>query len=344
MRVLCIHPGPAFSVADVHNGLVSGLLQNGVEALSFNLDDRLNFYTTARFDKGGGEEFKLEYEQACKMAVHGVYSSCFTWLNRGDVVVIMSGFYLPAEAYLAMRAKGLHVVLWCTESPYEDTRQCLQAPYADTVIVNDPINIESFRERNPRTFYIPHSYDPQMHQPFGYRPELASDFCFVGTGYPSRIEFLEKVDFTGVNAVLAGNWTHVDDTSPLFPLLRDEPGQCVDNVDAADLYRATKVSANLYRKEAEYDDLSQGWAMGPREVELAATGTFFLREPRGESDELLKMLPTFTTPAEFTEQLWWWIHPDRDSERVRLARQAQQAVAGRTFKNHAAELLRLIGA
>lgn len=80
--------------------------------------------------------------------------------------------------------------------------------------------------------------------------------------------------------------------------------------------------------------------MGPREVELAACGTFFLREPRGEGDEVLPMLPTFTTPAEFQSLLREWL--TRDDDRTALAHKARAAVADRTFVNHAAWLLDLL--
>ena len=100
------------------------------------------------------------------------------------------------------------------------------------------------------------------------------------------------------------------------------------------------MSANLYRKEASDGGTSDGWAMGPREVELAACETFFLREPRGEGDEVLSMLPTFTTPTEFEDLLRWWLaHP---AERKSAAAQARVAIADRTFEATAARLLRLI--
>ena len=111
--------------------------------------------------------------------------------------------------------------------------------------------------------------------------------------------------------------------------------------DAADLDRSTKVSLNLYRKEAATPDLVDGWACGPREIELAACGAFFLREPRGESDQLFPMLPTFTEPAEVGDLARWWVaHPD---ERDTAARKAREAVAARTFRANAAELLQLCG-
>jgi hypothetical protein len=73
---------------------------------------------------------------------------------------------------------------------------------------------------------------------------------------------------------------------------------------------------------------------------MAACGLFFLRDPRGESDDVLPMLPTFTDPTDACQQLRWWLtHP---KARERATAKARLAVADRTFANHAAELLRLI--
>ncbi len=80
--------------------------------------------------------------------------------------------------------------------------------------------------------------------------------------------------------------------------------------------------------------------MGPREVELAACGAFFLRNPRGEGDELFPMLPTFTQPDEFSELLRWWL--THDAARTDAAIRAQAAIVDRTFANTAARLLRII--
>ena len=54
MRVLVVHPGPKFSVADVHHGLVKGLRANGCQVGIFNLDDRLDFYAAAHVELEDG--------------------------------------------------------------------------------------------------------------------------------------------------------------------------------------------------------------------------------------------------------------------------------------------------
>lgn len=71
---------------------------------------------------------------------------------------------------------------------------------------------------------------------------------------------------------------------------------------------------------------------------MAACGLPFLRDPRAEGNEVLSMLPTFSTPAEASEQLRWWLnHPDY---RQRAASLARAAIEDRTFENSARTLLK----
>jgi len=339
MKVLIAHPGPHFSVSDVFDGLVKGLRANGADVGVFNLHDRLNFYSAAHIRKGDEWVPGLSPEDAVRLAAKGLEAVLYEWWP--DVVVIVSGFFVPPELWGVLRRRPHHVVYWCTESPYEDDRQANPARHADTVILNDPLNLEWFRtEVNPRTYYMAHSYDPARHHPGRPDPDVECDFAFVGTAFQSRVDFFEQVDWSDLNVKLGGNWALLADDSPLRPFLVDAPDHCLDNADAARLYRSAKVTANLYRKETSEGGQSDGWAIGPREVELAACQSFFMREPRPEGDALFPMLPTFTTPAEFQDQLRWWLaHP---KERQIAAAAARVVVSDRTFDATAARLLRLI--
>jgi spore maturation protein CgeB len=119
-------------------------------------------------------------------------------------------------------------------------------------------------------------------------------------------------------------------------------GECMDNVTTANVYRSTKASLNLYRKEHSDEGHAHGWAMGPREVELAACGTFFFREARGEGDDLFPSHPIVHSPEDFADQLRWWLNHDK--QRNAAVQQALAAVADRTFTNTAARLLRVLEA
>lgn len=335
MRWVVAQPGPSFSVQDVYAGWVEALRDLGETVIEFNLGERLTFYGNAKFEADGEIRQAVTGEQATELAVNGLYSTLYK--ARPDVLLVISAFFIPTELYEMARVYGTRVVVVHTESPYEDQRQATVAQHADVNLVNDPTNLHLFPAG---TRYVPHAYRPSIHHPGPAREEMVCDLGFVGTGYPSRVAFFERMDLTGLDVLLAGNWPTVGEDSPLYPFLALDPDECLDNADTAEVYRSARMGLNVYRREAERPELSVGWAMGPREVEMAATGLFFLRDPRGEGDEVLDMLPTFASPEDAGEQLRWWLnHPD---ERAAVAEKARAAVADRTFTNHAVELLRLL--
>lgn len=333
-----VRPGPAFSVQDVHRGWAKSLKRLGCDLVDFNFDDRLDFYAQAQLERDGKLFKAFDDKSAVRMAAKGIEVAAYEFWP--DVLLVVSGFFVPPEVYAVARARGHKIVTLFTESPYEDDRQVSQAAASDICLINDPTNLDAFRSVNPNTHYIPHAYDPEVHYPGPGDPDIQCDVSFVGTGYPSRVKFFEQVDWSGLKFTLAGHWTPLDPEHPLVAHVPHDLAHCLDNVDAARLYRSSRISLNVYRKEAHLPELSEGWAMGPREVELAACGTFFLREPRSEGDQLFPGLPTFTEPGEVRPLVDWWLAHDKEREAAAVT--ARLAVADRTFDNHAARLLNLL--
>ena len=144
---------------------------------------------------------------------------------------------------------------------------------------------------------MPHAYRPLVHHPGPVDPVMACDLAFVGTGFPSRVEFLEAMDLDGLDVLLAGAWAWLPDSSPLRRMVAHDLGECIDNTQTASIYRSAMTGINLYRREADDGDHADGVSCGPREIEMAACGLWFARDPRPESDDLFPMLPSFTGPA-----------------------------------------------
>ena len=255
-----------------------------------------------------------------------------------DLVVVISGFYVHPWTWDILKFRPHKTAVIFTESPYEDDRQLTLVEKAapDVVVLNDPINIGKFRAAHDKVIYLPHCYDPDIHYPSTQPPD--TDFVFVGTGYQDRIELLDAVNWDGLTVKLAGNWN--TEHTQLSPFLVNPPAECIDNRDAADLYRRAKVSMNRYRREANRPELRDGYAVGPREVELAACQTFFLRDDREESNVLFPMLPTFTTADELEEMIRWWAAHDR--ARNKAAVRARQQIINRTFDQNTRRLLQLV--
>ena len=261
-----------------------------------------------------------------------------------DVVLFISAFFMTAPWFQMLRDRKIKTVILNTESPYQDEEQLIRGQLADLNLLNDPTNLNRFREITAAE-YMPHAYRPSVHHPrTGPRdPELASDLCFIGTAFRSRIEFFEAMDLDDIDVLLGGNdWGSLPAESPVARFVGSPLGgpDCVDNEQAVRLYQNTKTSLNYYRRETEDGGSWQGWAMGPREVELAATGTWFTRDPRSEGDQVLSMLPVFASPEEASEQIRWALR--NNLSRQLAAERARQAVQDRTFVNNARRLLTIL--
>jgi spore maturation protein CgeB len=346
MRWLVTHPGPNFSVADVHAGWVEALRAAGEQVQVYSLDTRLSFYDATLLDTGvkddeGHTEVRkaLDRDEAITLAANGVLSACYQWWP--DVVLGISAFFLSPHLIEMMRKRGHKVVLVQTEEPYETSKSLERGAYASINLLNDPVNIREYLRLGIPAYYMPHAYRPHMHCPGPPDPRLLCDLAFVGTGFETRIKFFEAMNLEGIDTVLAGNWMRLNDEvhqgSPLLPMLAHEIERCLDNEQTVDAYRSAKAGINLYRGEETDQHVGEGWAMGPREIEMAATGLFFLREPRAEGDEVLHMLPTFDSPEDASEKLHWFI--GHNEERAELALKARSAIAGRTFDANVKALL-----
>lgn len=334
---------------DVYAGWVDALKALGCEVMGYNLNDRLIFYSMALIDTGekdeGGHPIvrqAMNQEQAFHAAMQGLTDTLFKFWP--DVVMFISAFFTTARLFELLRARRFKTVILHTESPYQDDEQLVRGSLADLNLLNDPVNLERFRERGP-AHYMPHAFRPDVHYPrTGPRdPEVASDLCFIGTAFKSRIELFEAMDLDGIDVLIGGNdWGSINADSPVARFVGSGIGNpdCVDNPQAARLYRHALAGLNYYRREAEETWEGEAWAMGPREVEMASIRLFFLRDPRGEGDEVLDMLPTFTSPGEASEQLRWWLK--HDQEREAAAEKARLAVQDRTFEGNARQFLNLL--
>ena len=319
MRALVVRPGPRFSVADVADGWVAGLREMGVEVADFNFDDRLAFYSNAHAPNGA--EPILSPPDAARMAAKGLEAVCYEWWP--DLVLVISGFFIPPETLDIMRRRGHKVVLVHTESPYEDDRQIPRAAWADLNVVNDPLNLSASTGRPVRLH--PPRLQPGDPPPRGPEPGLACDFSFVGTGFPA--------DHVPGGGRLGGHRLRARPATGARRRRRAgqvpgprRRGVLPEHRGGAALH-VVEGSANLYRKEATAT--ADGWAMGPREVELAACGTFFLRGPRRVRLAALDA-PDVQGPGEFEDQVRWWLrtrHSTDTSRRARMKRSPDRTFA-----------------
>ena len=344
MRVVTVHPGPAWSVADCHNGYTEALRQLGVTVIEYDTGARLEFFEQARFDdaEAGIVEAIPDEQDRAVLVSKGLESVLYeVW---PDIVWVTYGPCVDPRTLQLARERGHIVVMHHTESPYEDERglRWAAAGVADLWLINDPANLEQWRRAWPHVTYLPHSYRPALHRPATKPTPARWDVIWCGSSFPSRVEWFERfvAEAGDLDLALAGNWMALPDGHKLAPHLLNGNRESLDNDEVPPLYHQARLGLNMYRREAEQGATADGWAMGPREIEMAACGLFHLTEPRGENRAVLPMLPTFDSPEDAAEQArWWTAHP---AARDKTARQARAAIADWTFANRARQILDLI--
>ena len=314
-KILVVSSPHAYTTRDVWKRVITGLDANGVAVQPYDLLPRYNmwefFLNQARkHDLKLPESFGVNTLACEPVGMAAPYYDC-------DTVLIVSPQYFPMSVVDVMRKIGIKVAAFFTEAPYEDTLNApIQAGHFDCVFVNDRNSVGLFKTFCDDTYYLPHSYDPELHHPAEVngsplrRNGTADKVLFIGTGYPSRRQFLQGVDWrgAGIELELSGIWS-----LPSRSRLRDYVhSEVMENEDVADRYRADDVAAAIsmhgnqrYMDDQRTIDDDEAYSVGPRTYELAACGLFQVSDHRDELADIFGegVIPTYETPRELQELL-----------------------------------------
>lgn len=373
MRILIVHPGATISVSDVHDGLSQELQKiPGVEVIYYALAGRMAICDIAlkvAYKKSGKSQGLTKPTDAdvIYMACQGIFERVLHF--QPDWVIVVTSFYFVTEFVPLMqrcRAESgsrVKVAYLLTESPYDDDAQGRRIEDVDLVWTNERSSVGFLSQHTKRACYLPHAYNPMrqlvrpsldlddkgkpilVHRERGnvYIVEddlLSHDVVFVGTDFEERIKLLEAVNWDGINLGLYGQWELLPARHKLRKYIVKEQ---IPNWITAELYHRAKIGLNLFRTSVGYGlnrpHIQYAESLGPRSLELAASGCFHLSERRKEVDEIFEgTVPTFDGPEELEAQVRYWLARP-DEERAALAAQAKERVLARSFARMAAQVL-----
>src|ERR1700733_514375 len=130
-RILIVHPGPDFSVADVYRGWMKALRKLGHTVMEYNTNDRLTHYGHSRMADVGQPPCEacqqvpthkaLDNDGIMQLAMDGLYREMY--LFWPDVVLFVSAFYMTVPMLQVIRTRRHKIVMLHTESPYQDDEQ-----------------------------------------------------------------------------------------------------------------------------------------------------------------------------------------------------------------------------
>jgi len=354
VKILTVSPVPTYATWDVFEGHVQGLRANGVEVERMEYSKIWNMF--ADFKEFMEVTGRAEYNSVNHTLLAGDRVVSAAIVLKPDLVHFIAPMHIsPVTLRVLKEYANVKTSAYFTECPYDDEWAFRLAEFFDYCFVCDKVSVGPFRERNPNTHYVGHAYNPDVHHPNGKEREKEADVLFIGTNFPSRIAFLERVDWTGIDLRLHGLMRL--GASPLKPYVRGDAA--IPNASAINLYRKARIGLQLHRKDG-YDPIAarQGkkfgkgglvgarpltnlvaHSLGPRSYELAACGIFQIcDEGRAELREVFgDTVPTYKTPDDLSALLRTYL--DDPMRREELAQAQHEAIKPHTFEARMRTLL-----
>jgi len=340
MRILLSYPGHSISTFDVAHGWDMALKKLGHEVFVLNYEHNVPFYgAVIDYWKERNETFQPTMRDVFWLASQDLICKVVECLPL-DFALIVTGLLHHPRAFQLIRKLGIPTVLLFTESPYNDDMPTELLPLPDVVFTNERNSVDKFRKVNPRSYYMPHSYDPESHKPpfAGIVEVLGSEYehdvFFLGTMYDERQalfdelrqHYLGDMDIIGTKLGRKG----------------EMPG-AIANSDLINHYWGTKIALTPNRTTAGYFDKTQidseAYSLGPRIYELAACGTFQLTDSgRAELlDVFGDTIPVYQNGEHLAQLIRTFLEYPR--WRQELAERARIQVKPCTFENRAQEIL-----
>ena len=332
-KIVFVWPAAEMSVSDVARGYRGALARAGHDVIDFKLHNRFKYHAAALAASPGGDR-SGDMGLLSREATDGI--AAFVLTHEPDLVCIVSGMSFHPNGLVYLRKMGVPTVTIFTESPYDDAEQIAFAEvYPEMVCATQ--DEASARARG--WIYLPPAFDPEIHFTVPRSDEFACDVFMVATGWQSRQDALEAVDWRGIDARLYGHWPGVTPESPIFKLVRWTPrgSMLLSNTVVAHAYASAKICLNIHRDASTKAFTGEsaavkrdGYSVNPRVIEIAACGGFMLTDHREDLHRVFSGIdvPTFDAQrrGDLEYQIRWWL--SRPDARQRIAAQMHDAVRG----------------
>jgi len=322
-RIAVLFPQHLFSTRDCAIGYARAF-----RFLGFHVTEIHYEIIWSKYKKSGLKRNDIP-RKACRDVVMKIIESC------PDLVVVIDGASTHEIFWNWMRRLGIPTALVMTDCPYWDdvhAHLCAQADYA---YANDKLSAAKMGCR-----YLPLAYNHDIHRPFLVSEKYKSDVVFVGTGFPERVDFLERVNWQGIDFKLLG-FFDLDDNSPLQPYFRQNK-PFIQNNETIKYYNGAKIALNLNRLSVDFageERIASRGSVGPRVYEIAACGCALAsQDDVPELKQLLgdNYLP-FSTPESLSQILREWL--PKEEELIRMGKRARLAVEEHSYIHRAKTML-----
>ncbi|MBN2982669.1 CgeB family protein [Cohnella algarum] len=245
-----------------------------------------------------------------------------------DLVLVMNGLHVfPAdhlEQVARIRAMGCRTAIWFADDPYFTVETAEIAPHYDWVFTHELSCADWYRSLGcANVHYLPLAASIACYRPAHIEPQYRSDVCFIGTAFPNRALFFDRMAefLAGLRTVIIGGlWeTRLANYSLLQDRIRPgftSPDEC------AKYYAGAKIVLNLHRQTEEEKNTANlpGKSINPRTYEIAASGALQLTDIREDLPLYYapgREIAVYSSPEEAQHKIRYYLN--RESERRSMA-------------------------
>lgn len=253
--------------------------------------------------------------------------------TRPDVFFVYgSNWILSPAALNRIRELGSTVAIWEGNLSILDPERSACLPEYDVFFTGDSY-LEPLLGRvaqMPHVYMVGEKAAPDIFKPHEFtgdeRDEFAAEVSFLGSSYPERNQFFERLAGLGTEVRLWGKgW----ESSPRLTDLAVK--RRVDTIHKSRIYGASTVNLDLHAGHQQINGISS------RVFEVLCCGGFVLSEYRKDLElffDIGREIDVFSSPEEAREKIGYYL--GHAEERSEMARRGREKVVSELTISHAA--------
>jgi spore maturation protein CgeB len=267
---------------------------------------------------------------------------------RAEVLLVVHGSLTSIEAVRYAESLGVITVLWLVEDPYEIDYHCgAMVQSYQYVFTNERQAVSAYGR--PNVFYLPWCCNPRVHRRISIPPSYRSDVCFVGMGFPNRLQVINELaqELCHLKVLLIGDWEK-------WGLLDRTLANCViptvtDFWEVQRYYNGAKINLNIHRDPVDPPSGNRegipATSPNDRVFSLAGCGAFQLvddlRTDLRDCFVIAEELELFASVDDLWAKIQYYL--SAEAEREKMAQAAQiRAYRDHTFVQRIEEVFRKI--
>ncbi|WP_091738231.1 CgeB family protein [Marininema mesophilum] len=265
---------------------------------------------------------------------------------RPQIALVFCKDAHPMTRYIRNWAPGIPIGLWVVNDPYHLTDYEWMVPSYDFMLTQDSGCVPYYRNVKKRpAFHVPLAVNPVLYRPMNVSPTYQSDICFVGSAWPGRLPFFDRLRVLLMKKkflIIGEGWEKLKYYHQLKRGIRTNK---IPPDEVSRYYNGAKIVLNIHRTS---DDLGRNPRKVPaltpnnRTFDIAACGAFQLASKRydlGRYYQLGKEMVDYSDITDLKRKMIYYLN--HEQQRKKIAEGAYQ----RTLQEHSyhVRMRRLVG-